>query len=687
MNRNAFLRITGTLLLMFAFGAASVASADPAVHFGAMWPVGLAAGALLLAPRSTAPAVVVVVAVLAALSFGVGGYPLGVSVGYGLAIALEAAVVQQVLTRGWTRRVHLNTNSDFGRFVLACGAGGVAGSLGFAIVAAVADFGTPWKVGLAVLVTHAAAQLVLLGLFKVDLTSAGEWQSGERWAAWANTVVIATAAFIPTGMPSLAFLVVPGLGWMALRAPMREALVQLVVVGVIASALTGAGHGPFAEPVLNRNLDPELRLLPLQAFLIACAMITIPFSMAVGAQRRSAMAVLVERERSDLLVRSARGIAIIGTDEMGRINLFSPGAELILGYRPEDVYGQSTRLFHTQAEIARQAEDLGCAPTYLAVVQATGELPPGTARDWEFIRKDGSARRLSTILSPITDEHGEFVGYVATADDVTDRVETQSALEAALMTEREAVERLTEIDQVKDQFVSSVSHELRTPITNIVGYLELLMDGVYGEPTDDQARAMSRIEMNSRRLLTLIDDLLTLSSMETLDQPRELNPVDLVAVMRRAEDIVRPSLLRRDLELVLEVPDRPVVIPGDSGQLERLVINLATNAVKFTPDGGRVTLRLLAPDDGAGPVIEVEDTGIGIPEADQEMLFSRFFRATQAREAAVQGSGLGLSIAKSIAELHGGQISATSVYGTGSTFRVEFPAVPGAVGSADVAQR
>jgi signal transduction histidine kinase len=218
-----------------------------------------------------------------------------------------------------------------------------------------------------------------------------------------------------------------------------------------------------------------------------------------------------------------------------------------------------------------------------------------------------------------------------------------------------------------------VSHELRTPITNIVGYLELLMDGVYGETGEEQGRALSRVETNSRRLLTLIDDLLTLSSMESLDQPRTTAPVDLVSVIRRAEEIVRAGLLRRDLRLEVEVPDHPVMISGDASQLERVVINLATNAVKFTLDGGRVTMRL-SKANGTNPVIEVEDTGIGIPEGDQDMLFNRFFRATQAREAAVPGSGLGLSIAKSIVELHGGEISATSVAGSGSTFRVEFPA-------------
>lgn len=674
MTRTALLRLAATLTLMFVFGLTSVATAADPVHFGAMWPVGLASGALLISPRFLAPYVGGTIAVLSTLSFALGGYPVGVSIGFGIGVAIEASLVHQVLTSGWTRRVALRNNSDFARLVIACAAGAVAGALVFTAVAALGSFGSPWKVGIATFTTHGAAQLILIGLFKEQTHHPGEYGRTERWAAWVNTLVVTTGAFIPTEMPSLAFLVIPGLGWMALRAPMREAMIQLVVVGTIASTLTSAGYGPFADPFLVRNLDPEFRLLPLQAFLIACAMVTIPFSTTVGAQRRGAVQVQLERARSERLVQSARGIAIIGTDEHGRINLFSPGAELILGYSPEEVFGRSTKIFHTDAEVARQAAELGTEPRYLDVVGATRALPPGTAREWEYVRKDGVPRMLSTILSPVRDEEGRFLGYVATADDVTERLETQAALEAALATEREAVQRLTQVDQVKDRFVSSVSHELRTPITNIVGYLELLMDGAYGAPGAEQIQAMSRIDTNSRRLLTLIDDLLTLSSIETLDQPRELAPVDLVTVMRRAEEIVRPGLRRRDLRLDVDVPEEPVVIAGDAGQLERLVINLATNAVKFTLDGGTVTLRLQPSANGSGPVIEVEDTGIGIPEADQEMLFSRFFRAAQARESAVPGSGLGLSIAKSIAELHGGQISATSVYGEGSTFRVQFPA-------------
>jgi PAS domain S-box-containing protein len=675
MSRTAVLRLAVVLILMFGFGLSSTAAAADGSHIGFMWPVGLASGAMLLTPRHLTRYAASAVAVLAGLSFALGGYPVGVGVGYGIGIAVEAVIAQQVLTESWHRRLRLRDAGDLARFAIACALGAGAAALVFTAVSALASFGTPWKVGLSVLVTHTVGQAVLLGLFRESAHQVASYSRRRRLVAWILTIAVTVGAFIPTEVPSLAFLVIPLLGWVAFRARMIEAMLQLVVVASISSTMTSRGLGPFSDPVLLDRLDPEFAHLPLQAFLLACSMVTIPFSMAVGMQRRSAAEVLIERGRSDQLVQSTHGIAIMGTDSEGRINLFNPGAQRILGYTPEEVRGRTTAMFHTDAEIARLTRSLGTVPTYEGLVEGMRDLAPGPARDLEFIRKDGVPRTLSTIISPIHDEHGAMVGYVATADDVTDRTNTQAALEAALESEREAVERLTQIDQVKDRFVSSVSHELRTPITNIVGYLELLMDGVYGDPSQEQTRAMTRIDMNSRRLLTLIDDLLTLSSMESLDQPRRLAPVDLVTVVRHAEEIVRPGLMRRDLDLDVKVPDHPVVIPGDAGQLERVVINLATNAVKFTLDGGRVTLRLIASANGsAGPVIEVEDTGIGIPDADQEMLFSRFFRAAQARETAVPGSGLGLSIAKSIVELHGGEISARSVYGSGSTFRVEFPA-------------
>ncbi|RNL78735.1 ATP-binding protein [Nocardioides marmorisolisilvae] len=674
MNRTLGLRLAGVLTLMFGFGLSAVATQPDGGHAGFMWPVGLASGALVISPRRATPYVVAGITTLTSITFLIGGYPVGVSLGYSVAVTIEAIVAQRVLTLGWTRRWSLLEPNDLGRFFFACALSALTGAGGFAAVSAANSFGVPWRVAIAVFVTHLASEALLLGLFKTySGANAVYYGNLERIAAWVLTIGVTTAAFIPREMPSLAFLVIPLLGWVAFRAPMREGLLQLLTVGIISSTLSNSGYGPFSDPALMDRLNPEAHHLPQQAFLIACAMVTIPFAMAVSMQRASASQALRERARSERLVQSARGIAIIGTDELGRINLFSPGAEAILGYAPEEVFGQSTRMFHTEAELARHARELGTDPTYVSVVRATGQLPPGTARTWQFVRKDGIPRTLSLILSPITDDHGAFVGYVATADDITDRIDAQNALQKALDTERRAVKRLTEVDQVKDAFVSSVSHELRTPMTNIVGYLELMQDGVYGVPTPGQTDAMSRIDLNARRLLTLIDDLLTLSSMESIDQRRRRGQVDLVGVVQRAVEIVRPGLENRELTFAVDAPANPVSITGDNGELERLVINLATNAVKFTPDGGTITVRLAGPRDGCGPVLEVQDTGIGIREEDRSMLFTRFFRTSHAHELNVPGSGLGLSIAKAITEVHGGKISASSVHGQGSTFRVEFP--------------
>lgn len=684
MSRSVALRVGFVLLLTVVFGFGSTLTAPTDTHIGYMWPIGLASGALLLSRRPMVPYVAALLLALGFATYAFADYPLAVSAGYGIAVAVEALVTRQILSAGPGKRLRLLEIGDLTRFTLACGGSGLIAATMFAVTSWLTAFGTPWKVAVAVLVTHIASQAVLLGLFRDPPHHREGHGNVERVVAWAFTIAATVLAFTTTEVPSLAFIVIPPLAWVAYRAPMREAMTQLAVVSVISSTLTDSGHGPFSEPYLI-SLDPEFQHLPQQVFLIACAMVTIPFAMAVAMQRRSAVQVMRERARTERLVQSARGIAIIGTDELGRITLFSPSAEAILGYRADEVYGQSTRMFHTDAELARHADELAVDPTYVSVLEASATLPPGTAREWQFVRKDGAERTLSTIFSPVTDDSGRLSGYVATADDITDRIHAQEALEKALDHERRAVKRLTEVDQVKDIFISSVSHELRTPITNIVGYLELLQDGVYGEPSPEQGDAMTRIAQNSRRLLTLIDDLLTLSSLENVDGRRRTNLVDLVAVVERSLEVVRPTMRHRDLALEVRLPAEPVKVVGDPSELERLVINLATNAVKFTPDGGRIDVEL-SPRAAGTARLEVRDTGIGIPAADQEKLFTRFFRTDHAHAHGVPGSGLGLSIAKAITELHGGTVGATSVEGEGSTFRVMLPlaeepsAVPEVVG-------
>lgn len=671
MTRSLSLRLAGVLVAMVVIGWLSVRYAPEGTHLGLIWPAGLGVGALLISPTWLRPWTAIAVGVIATATYLTGGVPFGPSVGVGIAIAAGAVVAQQVLTPGSRLRGSFTEDDDLLPYGVASIGGALVTGVIVLAVSAALSYGVAWQLGFSAFFSTFTSNTVLLAVFRDPGRYPGVAGHTERLLTWVVVLATAYVAFVPSQGPSAAFLVIPLLGWAAFRLPMREAIVLLVVVGAIALSAFNLGFGPFPDTGPYAPLARELVAVPVQAFVLACAMVVIPFSTSVGMQRRSASEAIMERARSARLVQSAHGIAIIGTDQAGRINMFNPGAELILGYSPQEVYGRSMRIFFSQSEIARQAGELGTDPTYLSVLPAMLRLPPGTAREWQFTRKDGLERTLSTILSPVDDDLGEFVGYVATADDVTDRLRTQDALEKALETERRAVSRLTEVDQIKDAFVSAVSHELRTPITNIVGYLELLLDGAYGDPSEEQAQALARVDVNSRRLLTLIDDLLTLSSVENIDGVRLQDPVDLRHVVARAEEIVRPGLRHRDLRVAVVVPDEPALVDGDAGQLERLVINLATNAIKFTPDGGRVTLRVVLTDDLA--TIEVEDTGVGIPEDEQPMLFSRFFRTAQAREGAVQGSGLGLSIAKSIADRHGGRIVAMSTYGEGSLFRVELP--------------
>jgi signal transduction histidine kinase len=182
---------------------------------------------------------------------------------------------------------------------------------------------------------------------------------------------------------------------------------------------------------------------------------------------------------------------------------------------------------------------------------------------------------------------------------------------------------------------------------------------------------VNRISRNSSRLLTLISELLTLSKVQAEETLVGGQLVDLGQVVTAGLAVLSPTVARRDLEVTVALPSAPVCVAGDREMLERVVINLADNAVKFTPDGGSVRVALTAEPSRA--VLEVADTGIGVPAHEQQRLFDRFFRSSLAQHHAIPGSGLGLSIAHKIIEKHGGTLEVRSEAGKGSTFRVLLP--------------
>ena len=235
----------------------------------------------------------------------------------------------------------------------------------------------------------------------------------------------------------------------------------------------------------------------------------------------------------------------------------------------------------------------------------------------------------------------------------------------------ETVARLREVDRVKTEFVSRVSHELRTPLTSIRGYVELLVEETFGAVSDPQTQALDVMARNCDRLLTLIENLLLLSKADSGAGVDEHVALDLSEIMSEVQRAMVPALTGRAIEVTFATVPAPQGVYGNVREIERVVLNLLTNAVKFTPDGGRVDLQVI---DGTDEVrIVVADTGAGISEADQPHLFRRFYRSPSAIEAEVPGTGLGLSLAKSIVEAHGGVISVSSVLGEGSTFVVALP--------------
>jgi signal transduction histidine kinase len=235
--------------------------------------------------------------------------------------------------------------------------------------------------------------------------------------------------------------------------------------------------------------------------------------------------------------------------------------------------------------------------------------------------------------------------------------------------ELERQELRREAERLKDDFVALVSHELRTPLTAIIANLDVLEDETAGL-SEEGRRFLGVVDRNARRLLRLVGDLLFVAQVEAGKLGLDEGEVDLEAVARESVEAAAPRALDGGVELMLEAEPVPVV-RGDRDRLGQALDNLVSNAIKFTPHGGTVVVRLAR--DGDRAVLEVSDTGIGISEADMQQLFQRFFRTQRATSAAIPGVGLGLTIAQAIVHGHEGQISVHSLDGEGTTFRIELP--------------
>ena len=281
--------------------------------------------------------------------------------------------------------------------------------------------------------------------------------------------------------------------------------------------------------------------------------------------------------------------------------------------------------------------------------------------------RDGTDR--GALMNAVRRE-GDTAGAVV--DCVLMEVRERRKFEDALLRARSKAE---EANRAKSEFLANMSHELRTPLNAISGYVQLIQLGIHGPITEAQREALERVERSQQLLLRLVNDVLNLARIESGRIEYHVEPVVLDALATSVLQMVEPQMAAGKITAsVVAAPG--LVAMADREKLEQIVLNLLTNAVKFTPSGGRITVIMEPDPDGRHVLLRVRDTGIGIPPARLESVFEPFVRVEANEAPQSEGTGLGLAISRDLALGMGGDLSATSEPGRGSTFTVRLP-VPG----------
>ena len=381
---------------------------------------------------------------------------------------------------------------------------------------------------------------------------------------------------------------------------------------------------------------------------VALALESVALTEGLSRQRSEARVGALVQNSSDVIMVLDAGLVV---------RYVTPSVSRVLGHRAEELVDTP---FHL---LLGPADQVAAADLFSELV---AHSPESARAEWQVRCGDGRLTDVETVSIDLLDHPG-VNGIVVTLRDITERKELQAGLQ-------HHIHELEELDRIRSEFVATVSHELRTPLTSIIGEVELLEDGVYGDLSGEQAQRLEVVGRNGARLLRLIEDLLTLSHIETSALNLHREPTLVAGLLDGVFSQVERIAAAKQIELTLTCCPTAETVLVDREHLDRALLNLLTNAIKFTPAGG--TVHLQARREAEDLVITVADTGVGIPENEQAGLFTRFFRSSVATRLAIQGTGLGLVIVKRIVEEHGGTISLVSALDVGTTVTLRIPAMP-----------
>ncbi len=367
---------------------------------------------------------------------------------------------------------------------------------------------------------------------------------------------------------------------------------------------------------------------------------------------------------------SATQVGIIATDLEGKITIFNPGAERMLGYSSDEIIGQTSDIFHLDSEVKQRAAELTRElgrpiegfDTYVALARMGGY----SEREWTYVRKDGSQLTVESAVTATLDTAGEITGFLGIALDITQRKRGEEALRLAKSVAEAA-------NQTKSEFLTNMSHELRTPLNSVIGFSNIILKNSENKLDEKEITYLERIQANGKHLLELINDILDLSKVEAGSMDLEIVSINVGVLIKDLISQVESQVAQKPVKLLQEMPETINAIQTDPGKLKQILLNLVSNAIKFT-DEGAVTIKVLTDPNTERPTsISVSDSGIGIPEDRLKHIFDEFEQVDSSTQRKYGGTGLGLSISKALCELMGYTLDVHSQLGEGSSFTITIP--------------
>ena len=442
-------------------------------------------------------------------------------------------------------------------------------------------------------------------------------------------------------------LMMPGIGGMEVLEKiqaLKDIPLIIVITGyaTVASAVEAMKKGAY-DFIAKPFTPDQLRIVVKRAHERRALQKEAEFLRSE--RERSLRDVATEKSRVNTII-NCMGDGILVCDRDSCIVLANPAVSRMLKIPESTLLGNHISHGNLPPELAETIEES---------LKAEGIVYTSVSQ--ELIIGESQETFLRAHTAPVRNDLDEIMGSVTVLQDIS---------------------YLKELDKMKSEFIAMVAHELRAPIATVEQQLTVIVGGMAGELNEKQEQLMTRARVRTRGVLTLINDLLDLSKIEAGKMVQYKEPLSLAEVILRVVEMMKADAQQKNIQIDFLSPATIPSVQADRNSMEGIFNNLISNAIKYTPDGGRVTIRL---DDDDGFVkVSVTDTGIGIKDEDMPRIFDRFYRVKSSDTRQIVGTGLGLSIVKSIVDAHMGTISVESTEGKGTTFSILFPKAAGMAG-------